>query len=209
MKTNGTKDGRDSVEGIIPAATAPLRAPNPLAKMIESAEASLQKTEETCRAAVQMAHMAFGGHISKGLLRRGRAAKEKIAVVNLKVSRLRLFDEMARLPNMYEHGVSSEQWDTLRECVYKMIVYSDLGDKHDYHGVSRGEYHYPLLEASRHFIDRYANQRVKNLLLPLFNHEPPSPTVPEFLPSSSDIPLPPGKSPTPIPKFIQSTLDLR
>jgi len=96
----------DSVEGIIPAATVPLCTPNPLAKMIEPAKSSLQKTEENNRVAVQVAHMAFGGHISKGLLRWGRAAKEKNVAANLKVPSLRLLDEMARLPNMCEHGAS-------------------------------------------------------------------------------------------------------
>ena len=112
---------------------------------------------------ITMAHTAFGGHISKGLLRRARAAMNRRCERATKSLRADIFERIIKLPGLWCCVYSD--WQEIAEIVYKCIVAADLGDSYDYHSASRSVYLNERADALRHFVERHAGKRLQKKLL--------------------------------------------
>jgi len=132
--------------------------------MLATSRANLATVDAKTRSTISTAHFAFGGHISKGLLKRGRAASDRFNTANTKHGKAGLFVRLAALPDLKGWRVTAEHWHELAEIVYAMHTWADFGDKYDYHGASRGFECWPMLEAARHFVRKYAGARIRKQL---------------------------------------------
>jgi hypothetical protein len=114
---------------------------------------------------IQAAHFAFGGHISSGLLKRGRTALNKRHGANEKVGRKRIFLAIFDLPNLLHfRGVTRATWDDVNRIIDQCHLYKDFGDSYDFHSASREFACYPRIEALRAFVRRYGNSHEQKLV---------------------------------------------
>lgn len=128
------------------------------------ARANLVAVDSATRHTISTASFAFGGHISRGLLKRGRSASSRYNAANQKYGRAQLFARLAELPNLFSYRVTAENWQEVSEIIYKMTLWADLGDRYDYREASCGWGCWEKIEAARHFVDRYAGANVKKQL---------------------------------------------
>jgi hypothetical protein len=125
---------------------------------LERARANRAAVDTDTRSTIRTAAFAFGGHISRGLLNRARAAKGQYHAAVRKCGRLEIFARISKLPN------AGDDWDELREIVYKMKMWADPADSHDYHSASMSAYRRDKLDAVKHFVQRYAGARIQKQL---------------------------------------------
>jgi len=149
--------------------------------MLTASKSSLLKAQENLatvnqrtRHTISTASFAFGGHISKGLLSRARSAQNQHNTANVKCGRARLFERLSRLPPLTGFHMTDENWQELSEIVYKMTLWSDPADRYDYRSASVGFECFPMLEAARNFVKKYAGSRIqKELHLILYKETAP------------------------------------
>ncbi len=112
---------------------------------------------------IATAHNAFGGHISKGLLKRARAAVNRRCKRAEKQLRLAIFGRISNLPSLWR--CKPADWEEVSDIVYRCIIAADLGDHYDYHAAGWSESGHDRIEALRHFVTRYAGSRRQKSLL--------------------------------------------
>lgn len=130
------------------------------------AQGNLATVNQRTRHTISTASFAFGGHISKGLLSRARAAQNQHNAANTKCGRAGLLERLSKLPPLTGYHVTAEDWRELSEIVYKMTLWADPADRYDYHAASLGFECFPMLEAARHFVNKYAGSRIQKALKP-------------------------------------------
>lgn len=137
------------------------------------AKATYSKVEQENREAVSTAHFAFGGHISKGLLKRGRSCLEKINKASERQGRAKIFLDLSKFKNLNGFKVSSQEWEEISEIIYKMTLWKDLGDSYDYREASVTNMVYTKKGAIKRFIQKYAGKRTGDRLINiLFSYNP-------------------------------------
>jgi hypothetical protein len=119
------------------------------------------------RSTIQTAHMAFGGHISRGLLKRGRLALAKSIDASTKAARAKIILELAKLALLgspFKVGCDTTKfWEGLELISAKLHLWKDMSDPTDCHSADRGEFFYHKVEAVKAFISRYAGKREQKL----------------------------------------------
>ena len=107
---------------------------------------------------IATAHAAFGGHISKGLLKRASAAVNRRCDRAMKTLRAEIFERIGKLPPLWRGSPGT--WEEVAEIVYKCVVAADLGDNlsFDYRTANRSQYCHERVDALRHFVTRYAGK---------------------------------------------------
>ena len=140
---------------------------NAIQSALTRARANLTSVDQKTRGTISTAHTAFGGHISKGLLKRARAASDQHSTANVKHGRAAIFEKLSHLPPLTGYHITADDWRTLGEIVYSMIIWADPADRHDYHSASMGWDCYPKVEAARHFVEKYAGSRIQKALRPI------------------------------------------
>lgn len=136
-------------------------------------KATYSKVEQENRETVSTAHFAFGGHISKGLLKRGRSCSEKINRANEKQGRVKIFFDLSKFKNLNGFGISPQEWEEISEIIYKMTLWKDIGDSYDYREASVTNMVYTKKEAIKQFIQKYAGKRIgRQLINILFSYNP-------------------------------------
>jgi hypothetical protein len=124
------------------------------------------------RSTIQTAHTAFGGHISRGLLRRGRSALNKSSDAIVKLARAKIILELAILARMgspFKVGCDTTSfWNRLEPISAKLHLWKDMSDPTDYYSADRGESLYQKVQVAKEFIARYAGKREQKLVEILF-----------------------------------------
>lgn len=143
-----------------------------LEKKVERTSNDMVSVQNATQHTIQTAHNAFGGHISKGLLKRGRSALDKRNAAFLKLSRTKVILELAILARQgspYKVGCNTTYfWSRLTEIVSKFHLLKDFGDSTDYYMADRSGFLYEKMEATKSFISRYAGKREMKLSEILF-----------------------------------------
>lgn len=132
--------------------------------LLNTAKGQLATVDDSTKHVISTAHMAFGGHISRGLLKRARAASNKRNEASTKCGRLEIFYKLSQFPNLDGYHVTSEQWNEISDIIYKMTLWADLGDRYDYRSASMTNMGWDKKQAIIHFIKKYAGKRVQKEL---------------------------------------------
>lgn len=85
------------------------------------AKSVYSETEGRERSTVSTAHFAFGGHISKGLLNRGRSSLSKINAANEKQGRAKIFFDLSQFKDLNSYRVSPEVVFLKKEAIKNFI----------------------------------------------------------------------------------------
>lgn len=132
---------------------------------LQKAQQSLAATNQAERHTIATAHFAFGGHISRGLLNRGRAASNRLNCAITKAGKKKIFLDISKLPNAYTRAACTTQfWEQINGILDNCKLYCDFGDKYDYWSAERGISCFDKIEALKHFIERHGNGRERKLI---------------------------------------------
>lgn len=130
------------------------------------ASGSCASVNEETRHTISTAHQAFGGHISRGLLKRGRAAVSRLCGSIEKKQRRQVFLDISKLPNL--HYQTGDVWRTVDEILQRCFHCADMADRigsgSPYYDAARIWEIFPKMEALRRFITRYGGKRDQVLL---------------------------------------------
>ncbi|MFA5043102.1 MAG: hypothetical protein WC567_03835 [Kiritimatiellia bacterium] len=131
---------------------------------LNRAKSQLSNVDNSTCHVISSAHQAFGGHVSRGLLKRARNAANRRALASNKVSRTEIFYKLSQYPNLDGYTVTSDQWNEISELIYKMTIWAELGDKFDYRSASMTNMLWDKKQAIIHFVKRYAGKRTQKEL---------------------------------------------
>lgn len=153
---------------------APL--PTHFLRSVQQARIARITTDAATRGTIQTAHQAFGGHIGRGLLRRGRAAAERYHTANVRAMRREILLTIAELNPFWR--TPADHWEKVNAILDRCHLAADLGDNDGgfspYHSAAREWECYPKREALARFVKRYGGKRDQAFILPRLQFTAPT-----------------------------------
>lgn len=117
----------------------------------------------------------FGGHISRGLLKRARNALARRSAASQVIARREVFARIEAVLPLWR--MNAETWQEVSAILDKCHLWADIGDRTDYYHASRVWECLPKVEALRAFVTRYAGKRLQKNQLPQIHLRSPEETT--------------------------------
>lgn len=130
---------------------------------VKKAQTNYDRVYEETRHTIGTAHHCFGGHISKGLYRRGINAKNKLADANDRLGIRKIMLSIYMLPEPYTRGY----WKAIDEVLNNCLIWKYPVDDFDYWGAVVAQYCKPKIKGLKNFVNIHGNSIDKRVLIPV------------------------------------------